>query len=754
MQGSSTVNPYPGIRPFKTSESHFFFGREEQIAELDTKLSDRRFVAVVGVSGSGKSSLVKAGLIPKIEEKGNWDHFTFRPESSPIVNLKDGLCEVYDSLNGDIVESNLNYSSKGIVDTVEQSKCTRPLLIIVDQFEELFRFKNEGYDNKEASIRFVNLLIAAAKTEAVKISVMITMRSDFLGNCSEFKGLPELVNDGQFLVPRLTRDQYREAIAKPFEVSGGKMSQLLVSQLLNDIEDDPDQLPTLQHALMRTWNNWRDHAFENGEKKGGIEETISHEDYEKAGGMRIALSTHADEIYKDLDEQGLGDITKAIFQRITDINSDGKGIRNPTSVKVLQEIAGCPFESVAKVVNSFREEGANFLMPPPEQELTPESTVDISHESLMRKWKLLKNKWIVDEVNDKTLLMRLHDESLRTKQGNASYLRNPALRINLRWKKYTLYKKGAENAQLVSHWAQRYSVPFEKVAKFLEASRRRSRLRTVVFRFILPALAFLMVVSFALMQYDAAVIAEEAAKSAEEAAEHERQAAMLSDSLRVQNQQYLFELTQKDSATRTAFNYLQRISTLEAENSDLQRSYDALQKDIGSSNNTDVKALAELRDSLRVVNINYRNAINAKQVAENNLAQSRSENSRNLRLLNEANAALGTIQQLSSYSGEQHRIRLPDDTRVEISYKGNVERALDVAYRLIMAGFRGDIAIEENYIKESSYQVLVSTEEKTEYAQQVANLLNQFMVGKDRYDPQNFITESPPHLTIKITVGG
>src|ERR1043165_3829791 len=135
------------------------------------------------------------------------------------------------------------------------------------------------------------------------------MRSDFLGDCSQFFELPEAINNGQYLIPRMTRDERREAISGPVAVGEGAISEPLVNQLLNDAGDSPDQLPIMQHALMRTWDYWLSRR-RNGE---GIE--IS--DYDAIGGMGSALSRHADEAYEELsDEQKV--IAERLFKGLTE----------------------------------------------------------------------------------------------------------------------------------------------------------------------------------------------------------------------------------------------------------------------------------------------------------------------------------------------------------------------------------------------------------------------------------------------------
>ena len=136
------------------------------------------------------------------------------------------------------------------------------LLVVVDQFEELFRFKQQAQslEAEDEAAAFVKLLLAAVGQRDVPIFGVLTMRSDFLGDCTQFRDLPEALNNSQYLIPRLTRDQLRRAIEGPVAVGGGAIAPQLTNRLLNDVGDNPDQLPILQHALMRTWDHWEDQA--------------------------------------------------------------------------------------------------------------------------------------------------------------------------------------------------------------------------------------------------------------------------------------------------------------------------------------------------------------------------------------------------------------------------------------------------------------------------------------------------------------
>lgn len=243
-----TASPYPGLRPFRMDEDYLFFGREEQTAELVRLLREHRFLAVVGRSGSGKSSLVRAGLLPSIQggmmqrASSAWEIAVLRPGGHPIRNLAECLidADLYDSEDEEVLPrllATLNHSALGLVQAYRQSDVedAANLLIVVDQFEELFRFERNDLKAKDEAHAFVELLLEASRTSEVPIYVILTMRSDYLGDCAQVPGLAEAVNRGEYLIPRLERTQLRVAIEGPAKVGGGAVSYRLVQHLLNEL---------------------------------------------------------------------------------------------------------------------------------------------------------------------------------------------------------------------------------------------------------------------------------------------------------------------------------------------------------------------------------------------------------------------------------------------------------------------------------------------------------------------------------------
>jgi len=465
IEGAGSFNPFPGLRPFEPDEDYLFFGREKQIDELLRRLRGNRFLAILGTSGCGKSSLVRSGLIPALHggamtrAGSSWRVALLRPGEDPLGNLAVALDapEVLAQrgqaaeLSRGFIETTLRASNRGLIECVAETRLTEHdnLLVVIDQFEELFRFKQTT--SRDDALAFCKLLLAAPRHQESRIYVCLTMRSDFVGNCNEFAGLPEAVNAGLYLVPRMQRDEMRAAITGPVAVGGGAIAPRLVTRLLNDVGDDPDQLPVLQHALLRTWDLWsRDHT---------AGEPLDLRHYEAIGTMREALSRHCDEAYGELDGAGQR-IAEVMFKALTDRGTDGRGIRRPVALAEICEVAGATQAEVTVVVERFRALGRSFLMPPYGVALHPGATLDLSHESLMRNWRRLAT-WAEDEARSAHVYIGLARAAERHEAGRSALWRDPELQLALGWR---------DKDMPTPAWARRYDPGFERAMRFLEAS--------------------------------------------------------------------------------------------------------------------------------------------------------------------------------------------------------------------------------------------------------------------------------------------
>ena len=467
------ANPFPGLRPFGIEESHLFFGREGQSDEVLMKLYDNRFVAVVGPSGSGKSSFIYCGVIPILyggfvmNKTSSWNIVVSRPGASPIDNLALALAKKESSfqealeedqqIKQNIIAALLKSSSFGLIEAVMQIKelANKNTLILIDQFEELFRFRrSEDSEALNESLAFVNLLTEAIRYAGVPIYVAITMRSDFIGECAFFPELTRCINNSYYMIPQMTRDQKRMAVVGPVAVGGGEITPRLVQRLLNDLGDNPDQLPILQHSLMRTWDYWIDH------REG--EEPLDVHHYEAIGTMSEALSLHANEAYDELSEaqKRLCEIT---FKAITEKGGESnQGVRRPTKLAEIADIADVRVSDIVPIIEKFRAQGRSLLMPAAGVPLQEDTVVDISHESLMRIWTRLKN-WVEDEGEAVQMYQRLSEASAMYQIGKAGLWRPPDLQLALNWK---------EKHKPTLIWGKRYNPAFERTMVFLEYSRK------------------------------------------------------------------------------------------------------------------------------------------------------------------------------------------------------------------------------------------------------------------------------------------
>ena len=454
------LNPFPGLRPFSFEESHLFFGREGQSDEVLLNLAEHRFTAVIGASGSGKSSLMYCGLIPILfggfmtEAGSDWTVLVTRPGISPIENLAESVLSKDEShvtnseeekaISRRMTSTILRSSSMGLVDCVKQ----------LSKFEELFRYikteREEDTINEAAA--YVNLLIKSIAQSEVPIYIAFTMRSDFIGDCSQFPELTHVINKSHYLIPQMTRDQQRLAIEGPVAVGGGKITKRLVQQLLNDVGNNPDQLPVMQHALMRTWNYWV------GNKEP--EEPIDLRHYIAVGKIHEALSQHANEAYSELDAKEK-EVCEVLFKALTEKGADNHGIRRAAKLEEIADISGVHEEDLINVIDKFREPGRSLLMPPSNVTLKSNSIIEISHESLMRIWQRLKN-WVDEEADSAQMYKRLSDAAEMYQVGKTGLWRPPDLQLALNWQ---IKQKPTRT------WAKRYNPYFERAMVFLETSK-------------------------------------------------------------------------------------------------------------------------------------------------------------------------------------------------------------------------------------------------------------------------------------------
>lgn len=440
-------NPFVGLRPFESMESLIFFGRGAQTGELLERLYSRRFVSVVGRSGCGKSSLIRAGLIPKLKagflvaDRDRWVVATMKPGDRPLHNLASAILEAIgnkptpeavDALVEEFSAEGVEALTKQLAPMLDNEGAN--FLLLADQFEEIFRFgvhtrdDDEGEDDpaavrkRDEAADFVSIMLALAEQREIPAYVVMTMRSDFLGDCDAFHGLPEAMNQSQYLVPRLSMQQREEAISGPIRLYGQAITPQLLDLVRNDVGDKLDQLPVMQHAMMRTWENW--HVSGVG--------PIDVPDYRDAGTIRSALSDDAEDVLRELGDEESDErkLTMLVFQALTDTDSEKRRIRRPKRLRELEAITGASGEKIMEIVALFQGGGRSFLTVTPD--ITGNHLIDISHESLIRQWKTLR-EWVDKEAEWRATYLRIADATVRHKTKGGGLWDDPDLQQALDW---------------------------------------------------------------------------------------------------------------------------------------------------------------------------------------------------------------------------------------------------------------------------------------------------------------------------------
>jgi hypothetical protein len=343
--------PFLGMLPFTLEQALFFFGRRSLIRRLVRRLREREkgrnFLAVLGASGSGKSSLVLAGLLPALKVKPG--EFAYvRPGGNPVEALADAL----------------------------SPRESPPRVLVVDQFEELFTLCKEP-DRRQA---FVDALLARCKHGRV----VVAMRADFWGECAEHPRLHRLMQRRQELIRRMTRNELAEAVAEQAWKVGLRFEADLLAQILDDVSGEPGAMPLLQHALRNLWE--RRHGWR-----------LPAREYRESGGVKQAIEKTANDLYNRLPDEERRSLMKNVFLRLTrlDEGATGDEWRDTRQTVTLDELvpAGGDLATVRDLVAVLAD--ARLVVTAPAAG-TAKVKVEVAHEALIQHWPQLR-EWVAED---------------------------------------------------------------------------------------------------------------------------------------------------------------------------------------------------------------------------------------------------------------------------------------------------------------------------------------------------------------------
>ncbi len=524
MSEADQICPYTGLRSFTEEESLYFKGREEDIDQATQQLQKNKFLMLTGASGDGKSSLIYAGIVPNARagflksKYTQWCVADFRPERTPFHNLCKSIGKQLNIGNTYTVQSELNHGFSAIIDLYKNSKRyidtnsvawqsadeagkaalkrqAANLIILVDQFEEFFTNPenyHKGVPSRDANL-VLNLLLETARIaldEDLPVYIVFTMRSDYIGQCAAFRGLPEYIGFSQFFVPRLNRTQLQHVIEEPSVLSGNRITRRLTERLIHDLTEGVDQLPIVQHALNQVW-----HAADNGRE----EMDLIH--YAMVGGMPVnelpdeqvdrfktwfeglapdikacyhkpnlqnVLDTHTNKLFeqageyfaqktgKTISDEDAKAIIKTTFTCLTKIDQS-RAVRNRMTLEEITNIIGRPelgTKEIGGVLNIFREPGNTFLRPfilddADSQTLSETDVLDITHESLIRNWEYLGD-WAKEEFDNYTISIDFEQQLNRWVESGKS--QDFLLPIG----PLTYFENWFNTAKPNAHWIARY----------------------------------------------------------------------------------------------------------------------------------------------------------------------------------------------------------------------------------------------------------------------------------------------------------
>jgi len=370
-------NPYQGLSAFREEDAEFFFGQEKFVHNLVEVTHKQPLVAIIGPSGSGKSSVVFAGLIPKLRKEGNWLIASFRPGKEPFEPLAFALVRLLEpeagetqqlretmGLAGDLRNGRITLQQ--VVSRILANNPDQRLLLVADQFEELYTLCQV----KEEQERFADGLLTAIAQQ--NITLVVTLRADFYGYVLSYRPFRDALQEyTPQLLSSMKREELQAAIELPAQKSEVQLEPQLTQRILDDVGQEPGNLPLLEFALTRLW-----------EKQ--INRELTHQAYEEIGGVKKAIANHAEQVYQQLSETEKKQAQRIFVQLVR----PGEGTEDTRRVATRAEVGEDNWNLVSYLAGYQAR-----LVVTGRQEPEDEDTVEVVHEALIREWGTLR-EWI------------------------------------------------------------------------------------------------------------------------------------------------------------------------------------------------------------------------------------------------------------------------------------------------------------------------------------------------------------------------
>ncbi|RMD57402.1 MAG: hypothetical protein D6828_03745, partial [Nitrospirae bacterium] len=401
--------PYKGLQYFDFNEEDpkYFYGREALIDELIEKVRRSNFLAVMGASGSGKSSVVRAGLLHQLKigkrlaGSDQWSIHIFHPDENPLSNLAmafvdQSLSNIDKAVQLKKAQALIDSGVDGFKALIKTTAGEGKVVLFIDQFEEVFTLCDKEEDRR----KFFKILLETLPASEDKLCLVIAMRADFFNKCAEdeYSGLSRYIQDNLITVTPMSKDELRRAITEPAKKVGLEIEHELVEQMVEDVHGSPGSLPLLQYTLTELWQR----------SKGN---TLTLSDYHTIGGVKGALSKRADEIYNALgpEEQNAA---RRIFIELTQLGEGTEDTRRRVPKEALIT-PKYPEDLLDSVIRKLSD--ANLIVTDElvvkGAELERIPVVDVAHEALIRHWPRLR-RWL-DENREQIRFKRKLDDAAK-----------------------------------------------------------------------------------------------------------------------------------------------------------------------------------------------------------------------------------------------------------------------------------------------------------------------------------------------------
>ncbi|WP_063800834.1 nSTAND1 domain-containing NTPase [Mastigocoleus testarum] len=386
----SKISPYRGLFAFREEDSQFFFGRENFTDMLLEAVYHQPLVAVIGSSGSGKSSVVFAGLVKHLRDTNNWHFIDFRPGSRPLFSLAAGLVSQEEShLNRTErlrstrnLASDLKQYENGLLDVIDdilREDPSKRLLLIADQFEELYTLCKDPEERKA----FLDRLLEAINNSR-NFTFVITLRADFLGQALSYRPFADALQYADLKLGPMTEEELQAAVEKPAALLGVTIEEGLIERILSNVSAEPGDLPLLEFALTQLWGKQQDAQ-------------LTHIAYDKIGGVEAALACYAQDAYNQLKSKEKERAQRIFIQLV----HPGQGAEDTRRVAIRTEVGEENWDLVSRLADAR-------LVVTGYDEKTGLETVEIVHEALIRNWGQLQ-EWMQQDRD-----FRFWQEQLRS----------------------------------------------------------------------------------------------------------------------------------------------------------------------------------------------------------------------------------------------------------------------------------------------------------------------------------------------------